>query len=108
MQRQIRLDIETGNGDYLSTIPTPLIPVGFTPLLDIACGSDYIDRLHGQQASDVAGSLNKYILSLKNDRINYLSLSDAQIALRPQVEAFLENLRDICAKHPKCTICILP
>lgn len=107
MQRQFRLDIETGANDYLSTPLTPVLPDSLMPVLNIVLGEGWIDNVHGTEASSYAGTLDKALQNLR-DRRQFASLAEAQQALRPQAEAYTENLRDLCRAHPRCTVSVLP
>lgn len=108
MQVQIRLDIDTGSGNYATAGNAGVLPSTFIPLLDIAFGGQSIDKFHGSLSGDMANQLDNAIVSLRRDRGNYLGLTEAQIALRPQVEAYLVSWRDLCRKHPSCVVSIVP
>jgi hypothetical protein len=105
--QQFRLDIETGNGDYLSTPLTPVLPIAFKPLLDIIFGTEWLDSVHGIPASDLASQIDKGLNNLR-DRRQFLSLTDSQLSGRASLENYLENLRDVCRSHPKCTVSLIP
>lgn len=108
MQVQIRLDIDTGAGNIATAANAGVLSSTFTPLLAIALGGQSINDFHRWAASDVAVYLDIAIDSLRLQRGDYLSLTETQIALKPQVEAYLVNWRDLCRKHPSCYISITP
>jgi uncharacterized membrane protein len=108
MQVQIRLDIDTGSGNIATAGNAGVLPSTFTPLLSIAFGGASIDSFHGLTANAVASQLDSAIGSLRVQRGDYLALPEAQIALRPQVEAYLLGWRDLCRKHPNCLVSIVP
>jgi hypothetical protein len=105
MQVQIRLDIDTGNGNVATAGNAGTLPTAFAPLLAIALGGATIDSFHGLLASVVAGQLDTAISSIRQD---YLALPEIQIARRPQVDAYLVGWRDLCRKHPNCVVSIVP
>jgi hypothetical protein len=108
MQVQIRLDIDTGSGNYAIAGNAGTLPSTFQPLLDIAFGGQSIDKLHRTDANSMASQLDNAINSIRQDRGNYLGLTEVQIAFRPQVEAYLIGWRDLCRKHPGCYVSIVP
>jgi hypothetical protein len=108
MQVQIRLDIDTGSGNYASAGSAGVLPSTFKPLFDIAFGGQAIDDFHRLDAGSMAGQIDRAIDSLQRDRRSYLALTEVQMALRPQVEAYLIGWRDLCRKHPGCYISIVP
>lgn len=108
MQVQIRLDIDTGNGNIATAGNAGVLSSIFTPLLAIAFGGATIDSFHGLTASAVALQLDTAISSIRSQRQDYLALTEVQIALRPQVEAYLVGWRDLCRKHPSCVVSIVP
>ncbi len=108
MQVQIRLDIDTGSGNYTIAGSAGVLPSTFTPLLSIAFGGATIDSFHGLDANSMAGQLDSAIASLRKNRGDYLALTEVQIALRPQIEVYLVGWRDLCRKHPNCLVSIVP
>lgn len=108
MQVQIRLDIDTGSGNIATAGNAGILPSTFLPLLSIAFGGQSIDSFHGLDANSMAGQLDGAIVSFRSQRQDYLALTEAQIALRPQVEVYLVGWRDLCRKHPNCVVSIVP
>ena len=108
MQSQIRLDIDTQGGNYATAGSAGILSSSFQPLLDIAFRGQRIDDFHRLQAQDMSSQLDRAIDSLQRDRRDYLGLTEPQIALRPQVEAYLVGWRDLCRKHPGCYVSIVP
>jgi hypothetical protein len=108
MQVQIRLDIDTGNGNIATAGNAGILPSTFLPLLSIAFGGATIDSFHGLDANSMAGQLDGAIFSIRKDRGDYLALTEAQIGLRPQAEVYLIGWRDLCRKHPNCLVSIVP
>lgn len=108
MQVQIRLDIDTGSGNYATAGNAGVLFATFKPILDIAFGGQTVDDFHRLDAGSMGSQIDRAIDSLQRDRRSYLGLTDAQIALRPQVEAYLIGWRDLCRKHPNCYIAIVP
>lgn len=104
---QFRLDIDTGANDVLSTPLTPVLPQSFKPILDMILGAEWLDSVHGQSANDVGNQLDKALGNLR-ERKQFTSLPEPVQALRPQVEAYLENLRNMCREHPRCTVTVTP
>jgi hypothetical protein len=108
MQVQIKLDIDTGSGNYATAGSAGILPSTFKPLLDIAFSNQVVDDFHRLDANNMGSQIDRAIDSLQRDRRSYLALTEAQIALRPQVEAYLIGWRDLCRKHPNCFISIVP
>jgi hypothetical protein len=108
MQSQIRLDIDTGNGNYAIAANAGVLSSTFQPLLDIAFNGQIVDDFHRIAATEMADRLDKAIDSLQRDRRSYSGLTEPEIALRPQVEAYLLGWRDLCRKHPSCVVSIVP
>jgi hypothetical protein len=109
LQSKIQLEIETGAGNYALADTCPAISANFSPLLDIAFGTPFLlGDFQNLQASDAISRLDGAIYSLHADRIAYAGLSEIQQGLRPQVLAYLNQWRELCRKHPKCQLAIVP
>ena len=108
MQVQIRLDIDTGSGNYAIAGSAGVLPSTFKQLLDIAFGGQLVDDFHRLDANSMGSQIDGAIKSLQQDRRAYLGLTEVQIAFRPQVEAYLIGWRDLCRKHPGCYVSIVP
>jgi hypothetical protein len=107
IQIQFRLDIETGMGNvFSSSLSSPLLNA-WEPLLSIALGDGWTNKVHGSSAEDLANTMDRCLQSFR-DRNQYLSLADSQIALRPALEDYVEKLRDMCRANPRCTVTVLP
>ncbi len=108
MPPQIKLEINTGNGNTAPAANVGTIDPRYQPLLDIAFGGQAIVDFHGYQADKFSGQLDNAVDSLRNQRSAYQGLPQAQIDLRPQVLDFVRLWRDACRAHPLTTIYIVP
>lgn len=104
---QFRLDIQTGVNSYFSSPTSPPLPASFKPILDICVGENWLNKVHGNSASELANILDNGLANLV-DRNRYSELPDAVQSVRPQVEKYLRELRDLCRENDKCTVTLLP
>jgi hypothetical protein len=109
LSSKIQLEIETGAGNYAIADTVPAMSPNFAPLLDIAFGGTFaLGNYHRLAAQDMLSPLDAAIGSLHDDRAAYSLLTEIQQGLRPQVLTALSNWRDLCRKHPKCQLAIVP
>jgi hypothetical protein len=108
MASQIKLEIDTGNGNTALAVNCGSIDSNYEPLLAIALGGQSIGDFHKQDAKSVANQLDNAINSLRFARGDYLGLTPVQQNLRPQLLDFVTRWRESCRAHPNCTTFIVP
>jgi hypothetical protein len=109
MSPQIRLEIDTGNGNTALAANCGSINSQYLPLFDIAFRGQPIADLHRQGARDVERSyLDSAIDTLRNDRRAFAGLTAVEQDYRPTVLVFCENWRDKCREHPNCVVYLVP
>jgi hypothetical protein len=109
MTSQIKLEIDTGNGNTALAANCGSINPQYQPLFDVAFGGQLIADVHRQSARDVENSyLSPAIDMLRNDRKAFAALTDVEQGYRPQVLEFCVNWRDKCREHPNCVVFVVP
>jgi hypothetical protein len=108
-QLQVQLEMETGAGGTALAGKVGTVSDAFDPVWEIAFqGAKVFYALHGSLGTHATYQLDAAIESLQWNRADYAGLTPVQQAMRPQAEAYLIALRDLCRKHPAAKIVILP
>jgi hypothetical protein len=108
MGTQIRLEMDTGNGNTALAADCGTINPLYQPLFDIAFDNQPIGSYHGQRATDIVKFVNRAVESLMLDRDAYRGLTAVEKGYRSAVLTFCVAWRDKLREHPEAKLYLVP